>query len=717
MIFLDFETRSRVNLKTVGTSVYARHPSTEVLCLAWGRTPDDIEIWTGGPMPQGLADAVYWGVEPIKAHNVFFERNIWHWICHKRFGWPDVKFENWRCSLAACSRMTLPRGLGDAGNALGLDTKKDDAGHKLMMRLCKPLKDDRGYDTDPAKLQRLYEYCKQDVRAEMAIASAIDSLAGAELKVWQLDQRINLRGLAVDRAALKAALRIVEDTQEQCSERIKRITGGKVQTPKQVKVIREIIEADMGVSIPDLAKDTVDEWLGREDLTPLTREILEIRKVASKASTAKLTAMLDRCDADGRVRSNLVYHGAATGRWAGAGIQIQNFPRGTLAPWEIEIVHEVLPSGDGERLDLLLGPPIDCISSSLRSMITSEPGKRLLVCDFASIEARVLAWLAGETDLLALFAANGDTYKAMASKIYEVEESDVTKPQRQLGKTAILGCGYGMGYKAFQAACKVMAGIEIDRPFAKKVIKAYREANPHIRQFWSDLNTACIRSIETQKPHRVGRLEVSCDDDWMRIKLPSGRQLHYRKPELVEVIAPWSEGYEGTIRGPETLLPQLEELGIEVGTEHVIGWETGHAKVEGWLDCNIPKGAMLDLVKLVGRSAVSDVKKKEPQYIKQIQHWGVNSLTKKWSQIRTYGGKLVENVTQAVARDFLAEAMVRVESKGYEIVASVHDEILCERTIGEGSLEEFEELMRVVPRWGNGCPIEVEGFESRRYRK
>ena len=501
-------------------------------------------------------------------------------------------------------------------------------------------------------------------------------------------------------------MRIVEKVQGECGDRLKWITQGRIQTPKQVQAMLQFLAGE-GVSLPDLSKESVDAALRRDDLSSLAREVLEIRQTAAKASTAKLTAMLERCDQDGRVRGNLVYHGAATGRWSGSGIQIQNFPRGTLAPWEIEVVHEILPSGNDDLIDLLLGPPIDCISSSLRSMIIADPGKRLLVCDFASIEARVLAWLAGQDDLVALFAVNGDVYKSMAAKIYDDEESEVTKPQRQLGKTAILGCGYGMGYKAFQAACEIMAGITIDKVFARKVIKAYREANARIKDFWSDLNSACVQAIETGNKHRVGMLEISADSEWMKIKLPSGRYLHYREPELVDVIAPWSEGYEGVIYGDESLSEKLEGIEIELGERFVNRWE----------GCIVPKGSMLALVKLIGRDAAKELRKREPQYIKQIQYLGVNSVSRKWEKVRTYGGKLVENVTQAVARDFLAEAMVRVENAGYPIVASVHDEIIAEREAGAGSLEEFEQLMRVVPKWGNGCPIEVEGFESVRYRK
>lgn len=707
---IDFETRSRVDLRKCGTSVYARHPSTSILCLAYGRRQDDVQIWIPGqgePTPEALLEAIYWGAETIEAHNAFFERNIWYWICHQKFGWPDVREDRWRCSLAACSRLALPRGLDDAAAALGLVIRKDAEGAKVMQRLSKPKKpsksDPSEWDNDPAKLQRLYEYCKQDVRAEIALGQAIGELPKPELKLWQLDQKINLRGLKIDKPAVEHAMKIVNDASDDSSEEISRLTEGRVSTGKQVSALIAEIKRDCGEEIPDLAAETVSEWLAREDLTPKTRAILEVRQRSSQASTAKLEAMLGRADEDDRVRGTFFYHGAATGRWAGAGIQPHNYPRGVLTPDQIELVHQVLPSLDCEILDLIFGSITKTVSSCLRSFIIAEDGKRLMVCDFASIEARVLAWIANQEDLLELFRTGGDPYKSMASEIYKVDLEEVTKPQRQIGKVAILGLGYGMSHRAFRDACKAMAGVEIDAKFSKQVVKTYREANDRIAAFWREINTACIRAIETLQPHRVGRLEVSCEPDWLRIKLPSGRSLHYRRPNLVEVTAPWSDGYEGMLCLEPAQESWAEDQDIELGE-----------RSGNWIQCRVPRAVKRQLDDL---KIPYELEKQEPQTIKQIQYWGVNSVSRKWQRQRTYGGKLCENVVQAIARDFLAEAMVRVESAGYPIVGTVHDEILCEVDEGFGSLASLESLMNQVPSWGRGCPIGVEGYESKRYRK
>lgn len=705
MITLDFETRSEVDLRKCGVSVYARHASTHVLCLAWGRNAGDVKLWKPtDPPPQELLDAVSWGVETFEAHNAFFERNVWRWICHERLGWPDIKFGAWRCSAAAAGRLTFPRSLADVGSALGLSVTKDDAGHKVMLKLSKPKSGTKDkFDNDRLKFGLLYEYCKQDVRSEMAVAASLGTMPAAELDLWRIDQRINLRGLAVDRDALCDAIAVVAQTYEACCDKIAAITGGEVQTPKQVSEILKWIQCRTGKTLPNLTKECVSESLADPSLRD-AHAILEIRQEASKSSTAKLGAMLARCDEDGRVRGNLVYHGAATGRWAGSGIQIQNFTRGTLSTSEIEIVHRLLPRRSGRGIDMVLGSPIDCISSSLRSMIRAEEGSRLLVCDFASIEARVLAWVAGQEDLLTQFAARVDVYKAMAAKIYDVDPGDVTKSQRQLGKVAILGLGFSMGHKAFVAACKTMAGAEIDLKFAREVVKTYRATNDRIAAFWGEVNSAAVRSIETLDRHQVGKLDITCDADWLRIRLPSGRHLHYRKPRLVDVLAPWADGFTGTIYGDERILSALESAGVEVGDR----------RSGCWVDCDVPKLSLPVITKSGVRHKLS---KKEPQYIKQIEYLGVQSMSRKWGFIRTYGGRLVENLTQAIARDFLAEAMFRCEAANYPIVATVHDEIICELPENEGSLGEFENLMRAVPKWGTGCPIEVEGFESARYRK
>jgi hypothetical protein len=261
-----------------------------------------------------------------------------------------------------------------------------------------------------------------------------------------------------------------------------------------------------------------------------------------------------------------------------------------------------------------------------------------------------------------------------------------------------------MGWRAFVDTCSRMAGVVIDNAMSKRVVKIYRDTNSEIRDLWGSVGTACIAAIESGEAQRVGKLEMSYADRWLKIKLPSGRDLHYRDPELIDVIAPWSEGYRGEIRGRVELQTTLENLGIELGERH-----------EGyWADCDVPKGVNRILA---ANGVKAQLEKKEPKYIKQIQFMGVDSMSRKWAKQRTYGAKLVENIVQAIARDFLVEAMFRCEQAGYEIVATVHDEIIAERPIGEGTLKEFESIMRAIPKWGKNCPIEVEGFESIRYRK
>lgn len=716
---MDFETRSCVDLKKVGASVYARHPSTEVLCLAWGKTLEDVQLWRPcDPAPEALLDAVRWGIEEFEAHNVFFERNVWRWICHERFGWPDICFDRWRCSMAAACYRTLPRSLEGAGQALEVEIKKDKAGKAIMQRLCKPIASRRTaenamlfqklagaqFDDDPRKLEELYRYCEQDVRSEMTISQKLGELPRAELNVWQIDQRVNLRGVCVDRKALEDSLAVVESSYKQCCEEITSLTSGEITSPKQVAAIRTWIGHRTGDVPSDLSAETVSAWLDREDLPKPARRILQIRQQSALASTAKIKAMLQRADEDCRVRGTLIYHGATTGRWAGSGIQIQNYPRGRLSQNEVDLVHRLLPRRSGRALDLLLAPPLECISSSLRSMITSGEGKRLLVCDFASIEARVLAWIAGQEDLLGIFRRGGDVYVEMASRIYDVSPDQVTKAQRFVGKTAILGLGYGMGWRAFINTCQRMAGVKIDAKLSKRVVSVYRETNDRIKSLWGEVGTAAIRAIETGRRHDVGRLRIDSDDDWLTIQLPSKRKLHYRRPHLVEVTAPWSLGYRGDIEGADRLGEWLQSIGVDVGE-----FEDGT-----WVGCDVP----FDVAKILKSAGIRcQLEKKEPQQIKQIQFWGVDSVSKKWTTQRTYAAKLVENIVQAVARDFLVEAMYRCEKAGYEIVGTVHDEIIAERDTGQGSLEEFESLMKRVPVWGLGCPIEVEGYEAKRYRK
>lgn len=719
MITPDFETRSEVDITKCGASVYARHESTEILCLAWVDKSGVTHLWKRGDAPpQTLFESIRNG-ELFEAHNAAFERLIWRWICHERLGWPDVPFDQWRCTAAACARLALPRSLAGAGSALGLEVQKDDEGHRLMLKMCKPRKatknDSSKWHESPSDLRRLYQYCERDVETQRLLSQTADALTPSELKVWQLDQRINLRGLPIDLEAVNLASKIVASASSSFDDDISALTNGEVERPTQTARIKKWI-ADRGVVASSIGKDVLAEMLDEgnpKNIPDDVRQILTIRQRASKSSTAKLNAFQLRCDSDGRVRGNLMYYGASTGRWAGTGVQIQNFPQGKFSQDDIELGHRLLKLRSPEPIDMIIGNPLDVISSMLRSFIRAEHGKRLLVGDFASIEARVLAWVSEQTDLLSIFESGGDVYKVMASKIYGVEVEDVTKAQRQIGKMAILGLGYGMGWKAFRLACRTMARVEISKKFAKQVVKTYRESNGRISAFWKECNTAAIRAVQTQMPHAVGRLTFEANSDWLKIRLPSGRQLHYRSPEVIEVRAPWSEGYHGEIHlsGDENVMDRvlnvLDRIDADVGEV-----SPDHIEVE-----HVPKN--VDLVGLdlaLGPAANTELEEKEPEYVPQVRYMS-NIMGNRWGWDRTYGGKLTENVVQAIARDFLCESMLRLEDHGYPIIATVHDEVIVERPEGEGTLDEFIELLSTVPRWGNGCPIASEGYEAKRYRK
>lgn len=708
MFTIDFETRSRVDLKKSGAFRYAADPSTEILCLAYADETGLARVWIpGNAPPSDLLIAIREGGF-IEAHNAGFERAIWGAICVGRYGWPPVAPKQWLCSLAKCSALALPRGLDQAGAALGLKAKKDVEGGKIMLQLCKPRKPTKAnpeeWDNSPAKLARLYDYCAQDVRAEQAISGAIPPLSPMEKRIWQLDQTINARGIYIDREAVENALAIVQQATATAESGWAKLTGGAVTAPKQTARILKWLN-DNGCPAPNLKKETVADLL-ETDLAPEVREALELRAGSSGSATSKLTAMLLRMEADNRIRGGLVYHGAATGRWAGAGLQTQNFPRGDLQPFEIATAIDLMETRDPEALALVLGPPLGVVTSCLRGMITAAPGARLLVGDFAQIEARVAAWLAGEADLVEAFRRGEDVYKPMAAKIYAKPVEEVTKTERQLGKVAVLGCQYGLGFQGFRATAKTMAGQVVSPKFARATVKAYREANPKIKAIWGELNRAAIAAIDSGQPQRVGRLELYLAGETLKIKLPNGRALTYWYPELKTVMAPWSVGFEGPVRigdNPETR-ETLENAGVEIGEQD---------SRPGWYFCRIPDSAIPAFRALKWRAELTRM---EPKYLQQVTYWGVDSVRRKWAQLRTYGGSLFENVVQAIARDFLAEAMLRVEAAGYPITMTVHDEIVAERKTG-GYLREFETLLKVSPKWGAGCPLAVEVFESFRYRK
>ena len=660
-LHIDFETRSTVNLPAAGVYRYAEHPTTEVILACWAVDNGPVQtwfafqgVWTDPcPCPKDLADAL---ADPnciVVAHNAGFERAMLEYILGPRHGWPIPHLTRWDDTAARAARQALPRSLDGAAEALGLDVKKDKEGKALMMRMCRPRSWEytRSLDAngeqikypvwwdDEARMARLAAYCATDVEVERELDKVLRPLSDDERRIWWLTEAINDCGVRVDYTFAQHAIALATEAQTVLNNELKVLTNGAVESFTNVASIKAWL-LEQGFAIfegedDSLNKKAVDNLLAG-DLPSNVQAVLKIRKEGGKSSVAKYQAMIDRVSRDGRVRGNLMYHGASTGRWAGTGVQLQNLPRDTVKDWDWSRDH--LHPVSGETLGQL--------SRMIRGTICAAPGHRLVWADYAAIEARGVAWLAGQKNLVNQFAHNGKVYEEMAGMIFNVPVQEIGKDSKErfLGKTVILGCGYSMGAQKFRQSCAAM-GTDIDEELAQRAVSTYRNHYSKIPQLWHGLNDAAVTAIQRSGTETKYRgISLMCDGNWLLIRLPSGRKLFYRNPRIV------------THSGPFGLRPAIEYM-------------------------------------------------------------AVNSLTKKWQPERTFGGKLTENVVQGICRDLIAGAMIALEQENYPVIASVHDEVICELPFGFGTQEEMKQIMCRVPEWAAGFPISAEAKEGLRYGK
>lgn len=657
-LHVDLESRSTVDLKKTGVYVYAVDKTTDVHCAAYCFDDGPIELWVPGePCPPAIAEHVEAGGE-LWAHNAAFERIMWWSILTPRYGWPRPTREQFRCTMTMAYAMALPGSLENIPGALGLDIRKDMEGHRIMMQLAKPRKKDPlVWWEDPAKLQRLYDYCKTDVATERTIAKRLLRLTDTELALWHLDQKINDRGVYVDESLCAQAKLVVAQTAERLDREMSQVTGFEITGCTNVNQITTWLRKK-GVDVDSIAKDRLEALLNRDDLAPDVRRVIELRREAAKASVAKIDALLRGRNSDGRARGLLQYHAAGTGRWGGRRFQPQNLKRPEKAHEKIipDLVDAVM-TGDARWVETLYGPPLTVVGDCTRSMVTAAPGHELVVADYSNIEGRVTAWLAGESWKVQAFRDfdNGvgpDLYLLAYSKSFGVS-IEAAKPHRQIGKVMELALGYQGGVGAFQKMA-VAYGVKVDDVQADVLKNRWREAHPNVRNLWYEMEDAARRAIES--PGQVtsaadGRIRYKVKGGCMFMALPSGRCLCYVHPRLEWKEMPWTD-------------------------------ESG-----------------------------------KPARKLSIAYEGVDSTTGKWGRQFTYGGSLVENAVQAIARDVLAMALPKVEAAGYPVVLHVHDEIVSEVKAGFGSVEEFVALMTDLPPWAAGCPIAAAGWRGRRYKK
>jgi len=604
----------------------------------------EVELWTPElPLPSFLVTE-----EPIKlgAHNAQFEYFIWNNCGVPKYGFHKLENKNIICSAALAAAYSLPRALDKAGEVLKLKDQKSRSGKMNMLKLCKGLNYPKDFNFEDEKYLRkmfdLGEYCKQDVISEKELSSVLPKLKSFEEKVFLLDQKINETGVFIDLPSVEKIIKLIEEYTCIRNKEVELITEGEFETTTRVLAVIKWI-SNMGYSIPDLTKDTVEKALLDNQLPLKARAFLEIRQQLGQSSTKKYQTLFDTTDLDNRARGYLLYNGASTGRWSGKHFQPQNIPRGTIK--NVDTALEAIHSVDLDGLGILYGENImGMFSSCLRAMITAPNGYDLMVADYASIEARVLLWLANDEAGLQLFRNDQDLYVDMASNIFNIPFNKIDKQQRTLGKIAILGLGYGMGAKKFKETCSYF-GIEIEKDLADTVVSKYRAKYSSIVKFWKDLEKLAYLTILNKRKYQCKNISSFIDDKGsLVITLPSGRNLIYPFACLKEVDSPY-----------------------------------GKKKV--------------------------------------ICFGGIDSKSYSWREQNTYGGKLAENVTQAVARDILAEALVRLDETGYKIVLHVHDEIVCEMLTDKGCMKEFISLMCTSPTWASGLPIKAEGWRGKRYRK
>jgi len=748
---IDFETRSACNLRKRGSWRYARDASTEAMCLAY-LLPNTtkVELWHAAhpdffiaesPKPLSLFAFILAG-GLVEAHNVFFERVIWYHIMHLKHGWPAIDPRQLRCSASKCSAHALPRDLGNASMAMNLDVQKDAVGRTLMMKMSRPRKPRKAekeewqlkhgsktpmpilFHETEEDLERLWAYCVRDVETEHLLSLSVPPLSPFELMVWQMDQDMNWRGAKFDVTLAKAALKLAERYKSKLNGELEIMTGIESAT-KRAQVTEWLIQHEQ-LELPDTAKDTIDWYLTKEEISGRARRILEIMKEVNRTSTRKYAAILEYADDDDcRIRDLLMYHGAGTGRWAGKGVQVQNFPKGEFDDLDMDEACQWIIDGELEWIEALYGDVMSFLSATLRGAIIPEDGRDFMVADYSAIEARCVLWLADAFGALDVFRRGEDIYCDMATGIYGRKITKKDKAERQFGKQAVLGLGYGMGFITFLLTCR-----KYKIYFSKAQVMAIlgpEKYEEHTQWIYNHLRLGGDRMPEgmaeadikkwraQSKVAAIARRRITDARENPKAILHELALMRYtvqvyraRYPEVKDM---WT--------AQETAACQavIQALATPIGTE---GPTIKCGKVEWFvtanrkfLHCRLPSGRLLSYVDPSVKTVATPWGERRPalRYMRM-------GMANKWESTATYGGKFVENITQAVARDIMAHAMVDAWlDSPYDTIASIHDELVCEVDKDKGDLKEFEDLMADIPVWAMGCPITAEADRFFRYRK
>jgi DNA polymerase len=538
---LDFETRGVVDLRRCGAHRYATDANADVLCAGFVKDDGTVESWIPGtPCPELIIRAVADGWT-IHAFNANFDRLIWHHIVTPRYGWPEPRLDQWRCTQAAALASALPYSLEGVAAALGLSFRKDPEGYAAMLRLSRPRKPRK--DEDPTiihwggrdgDLELLYRYNRGDVEQERAVQRCVPALSPSELVVWFIDSEINDRGFAVDLDLAAAAQEIVDQERTAINAEVVTVTDGTITTANQVAKITTFVR-ERGHQLKTLKKRSVSAVLAH-DPGKEVRRLLELRRDGARASVAKLAALFAHVGADARIRGALKFHGASTGRWAGSGFQPHNLKRVEIENFDVDAAIAAILTRDRDRV-CEFGPPMTVIGDTARGLICAPSDRALICADFSTIEARVLAWYAGETWKLDAFrhydATNDpalDPYLSAAARILKRRVDPSDDIGRHLGKTCELSFGFGGGLGAWRNFDDSDTHSDAD---VERYKNEWRRAHPATTRFWRRLEGSIKKAIRTGQRGTLDRLVFELEDETFFITPPSGRRLAYPRAHLV----------------------------------------------------------------------------------------------------------------------------------------------------------------------------------------
>lgn len=641
---IDIETYSSYDLKSRGVYRYVEAPDWAILLFAYavdGGPVQCVDLANGESLPEDVRAALTDPAVVKTAYNAAFERvNLSKYL--------GIRLDpaQWRCTMVRAARLGLPLPLGQCGEVLHLEAGKMKEGAALIRYFSIPGKNGRHYPADaPDRWATFKAYNIRDVEVEQAILAKVRRLEvpAFEDELYTADQEINDRGVLIDRQLVANAERFDTEYKAILAHQAKTLTG--LDNPNSPAQLKRYLADMTGREVETLNKKVLADLKDQLAEYPDAQELIELRQDMAKTSSKKYTAMLKCVCEDGRIHGLLQFYGAArTGRWAGRLVQVQNLPQNHLV--SLDYARSLVRRGDLEEFTDNYSNPTHVLSELIRTSFIAAPGHTFHVCDFSAIEARVIAWLAGENWVLDVFREGGDIYCRTASKMFgvPVEKHGANAELRQKGKIAVLALGYGGGVSALEAMGGARLGLSEDEE--REIVKLWRGSNDNIVKLWATLEAAAVKAIRTGEDVRINRgIVVGRKWGMLTITLPSGRTLCYPR--------------------------------VSIGIERNDGWRGDHEIIE---------------------------------------YEGTNQTTKKWGKIRTYGGKLTENVVQAIARDILGIVILRAREAGLPVVFHIHDEIVVEAAPGQ-TLEQVEALFSKPISWCTDLPLKGAGYTTPYYLK